>query len=156
MKKIFFIVTVAMLLIITGCDKNIDIDDIDNAKTKTFSGINQSNIISNDEITDDDNDEILAQTFLLDFMQTGREFKSGFIHDDTLQIILLSKDSPSEEFELFNQQTPSTTLAFCDVLGIKTIILKLVDKSENPIFEITYTNNETKYMISPDYVDLVK
>jgi len=160
MKKLFliFIFTVFAL---TSCDKNpetllqnIDVDNIDNKDIKTFSGINQDDII-NDETTDEDNDEILAQTFLLDFMQTDREFKSGIIHDDTLQIILLSNGNLLEEFELFNGQTPSTTLTLCDALGIKTINLKVVDNSENPIFEITYSNNKTKYLISPDYENII-
>lgn len=159
MKKIFLI-SIFTILILTSCDKNqfqnVDISKIDQEDIKLFSGINQNDITSNDESTNDDNDEILTQTFLLDFMQTDRKFKSGIIHNDTLQIILLSNGNPSEEFELFNGQTPSTTLTLCDALGIKTINLKVVDNSENPIFEITYSNNTTKCLISPDYENTIK
>jgi len=160
-KKIFILMM--LILMFTGCSgKNPDdviteIDRVDQSKEQPeFEGITQKEVVSNDETTDDDNDEILTDTFFLDYALTDREFKSGIINDDTLEIITVTNGNPQEEFELFFNESPTTTLSLLEAFDIYTLNLKVVDKEANPIFEITFSDGNKSYMVAPEYSKKIK
>lgn len=158
MKKLILLF-VFIIAALTACDKlpeeMADEIDVDNPVTNTtvkekheFDGVIQNDITN-------DKSEVLTSTFLNLNLVMDREFKSGIINDDTLQIILLSDGNPSEEFELFYNNDQETAIDMCKSFDIEKIILKIVDDEDKLIFEITYTENEKSVSVSQEYADVI-
>lgn len=158
MKKIILLSVVIMLLL-TACEQLTD-DMVNNVVSDaaelsdTVKKKHEFNGIMQNEVTNDTS-ETLSSTFLNLNSVLGREYKSGIINGDILQIILLSNGNPAEEFELFYNNDQETAINLCEAFDIDKINLKLVDDEENHIFEIAYTKDDKSVSVSEYYADVI-